>query len=75
MEYTIDFFALSRFGNMHSLGRLIATEQEKVDKVIEQGKQQFCFHLRKTDNMKVCILDESGEVLDSYTFEPIECKK
>ena len=65
-EYTVLFYALSRFGNLHSLGTIIT---KNVDKAIEDGKKKFFIHLRTNDNMRVFVFDEDGNTLSDYTFE------
>lgn len=73
-NFVISFYALSCFGNLHPLGQFFADKREEVDALIEKGKKQFGIHLRKNDNMDVFIMDDAGNVLSNYTFEPSECK-
>ena len=73
-NYTIIFYALSKVGNLHTLGQFFAEKIEDVDGLINQGKKQFWVHLRSTDNMRVFVLDDAGNTLSDYTFEPCECK-
>lgn len=73
-QYTIIFHALSRFGNLHTLGQFFADERDEVDGLIDKGKKEFGKHLRSTDNMRVFVLDDAGNTLADFTFEPSECK-
>lgn len=74
-DYTIIFYALSKFGNLHTLGQFFTDKKENVDCLINKGKKRFGIHLRLTDNMQVFVLDEAGNTLADYTFEPSECKQ
>lgn len=73
-KYTIVFYVLTKLGNLHILGQFFADKKEDVDCLINKGKKQFGIHLRTNDNMRVFILDEDGNTLGDYTFEPSECK-
>ena len=73
-NYTIIFYALSKFGNLHTLGQFFADKIEDVDGLINKGKKQFGIHLRTNDNMRVFVLDDAGNTLADFTFEPSECK-
>lgn len=65
-EYTILFYALSRFGNLHYLGRIF---DKDADKAIKEGKEKFSIHLRETDNLRVFVCNDAGDTLADFTFE------
>lgn len=67
-EYTILFYALSRFENLHYLGNIIT---KNVDNGIKEGKEKFLKHLRTTDNLRVFVCDEDGNTLADFTYERI----
>lgn len=67
-SYKLIFYALSRFGNLHSLGNIIT---KNVDNGIKEGKEKFLKHLRKNDNLRVYVCDEYGDTLADFTYERI----
>ena len=73
-NFYINFYATSCRGNLHYLGRFFAENREETDSLIEKGKKLFGIHLRTNDNMRAFVLDDAGNTLADFTFEPTECK-
>lgn len=73
-KFTIKFYRLSCRGNLKFFGSIETGNRNDVDKIINDGKKLFGNRLRLNDNMQVFIIDDEGNTLSDYTFEPCECK-